>query len=47
LIFNPRHLKKGQAIPWKKLSFFKSHFSCEWSRQPTFKFDIDSEIIFI
>jgi hypothetical protein len=43
----PPFEKKDEPSPWKKSHFFGSHFSCERGKQPTFKFDIDSEVLFI
>jgi hypothetical protein len=33
--------------PWKKFYFFGARFSCEWDGRPNFKFDADSEALFI
>jgi hypothetical protein len=46
LIFKRRHLRRKDR-PWKKSHFFEAHFSCERNGQPNFKFDIDSEVLFI
>jgi hypothetical protein len=40
-------LKKGQAVPFEKVSLCGSHFSCKRDRQPVFKFDMDPEVLFI
>jgi hypothetical protein len=37
--------QKGPTL--KKFYFFRVLFSCERHRQPNFKFDMDSEVLFI
>jgi hypothetical protein len=46
LIFQPRHLKKGQILE-KSLTSFVAHFSCERDGQPNFKFGMNLEVLFI
>jgi hypothetical protein len=43
LISKPAIWRKDR---WKKSHFFEGHFSCERDGQPTFKFEIDSEVLF-
>jgi hypothetical protein len=33
--------------PWKKSHFFRSQFSCKRNRQPTIKFNVGPEVLFI
>jgi hypothetical protein len=44
-VFKRRHVETGQTMPLERN--FGSHFSCGWDRQPTFKFDINLEVLFI
>jgi hypothetical protein len=39
--------KNVRPSRWKKSHFFRSPFSCERDKQPTMKFNIDTEVLFI
>jgi hypothetical protein len=45
LMLNPDIWRKDR--PCKKSHFFGPHFSCEWDERLNFKFDTDSEVLFI
>jgi hypothetical protein len=46
-MFKRRQLKKGQTIPFEKVSHFRFKFSCKRNRQPTIEFDVDLDVLVI